>query len=530
MQSKNIEIYDTSLRDGMQGMQINYTLENKLKIAQKLDEFQVDYIEGGFPLSSEKENEFFIQVKKLHLQHAKIAAFGSTAKPSTNISSDIKYDNHINALLNAETEIVTIVAKSSIAHVNDVIRASKEAYLEATFESVRILKENGRTVILDLEHFFDGSKLDSEYSIEVLKVGTEAGADLLVLCDTNGGTLPHEVQYIMSNLPKQTIAPLGGHFHDDCGVATANSLVCLEEGAIHIQGTINGWGERSGNANLCTIIPNLVLKDTRYTAHCASEITHLTSLSRFVAEQANIISNPRDPFVGRASFSHKAGQHADVILKNKELMEHISPKKVGNERRILLSELAGKSTIVAYLQKHGEFSKKDPIVQGIIQELKQREQDGYEYETAEASFELIILRALGKMKSIIQLKNYHIEQFKSFTNPAQTVCRIFVQYKGKELMGAATGNGPVEALDTALRHSLGHDLPTINNIKLIDYRVRVIDPENNTSAKVRVFISFSDGTHSWETIGVNENIIEASWGAIMDGVEYYFNALQNTIQ
>lgn len=515
---RKIEIYDTSLRDGMQGMNINHTLENKLRITQKLDEFKIDYIEGGFPLSNEKEKEFFVQVKKLKLQHAKIAAFGSTAKPK----SDYRNDPHITALLEADTEIITIVAKSSLAHVTEVIRSSEEEYLEACYESVRILKEHGRKVILDLEHFFDGFKLNSEFSLKVLQAGTKAGADLLVLCDTNGGTLSHEVIQIMKSLPKKELADLGGHFHDDCGVATANSLACIDEGAVHVQGTINGWGERAGNANLCTVIPNIVLKDERYTANCAENMIHLTSLSRFVAEQANIIPNLRDPFVGRASFSHKAGQHADVLRKNKSLMEHIEPLLVGNERHVLLSELSGKSTIITYLQDHGDFSKSDPLVGAIVQELKRKEKAGFEYESAEASFELILLRHLKKIEDLILLSNYHIEQYKNFTHPTQSVCRVFVHWKGGKRMGAAVGNGPIEALDQSLRNALQHDFPTLSRVKLCDYKVRVIDPENNTSAKVRVFISFTDGEKTWETIGVSENIVEASWTALVEGFEYYY--------
>ncbi|XP_060085204.1 (R)-citramalate synthase-like [Ylistrum balloti] len=522
---RTIEIYDTSLRDGMQGMHINYSLENKLNIAKKLDEFKLDYIEGGFPFSNEKEKEFFEKVKKLNLTHAKIAAFGSTAKPGSKAHDD----PHIQALLQADTEVVTIVAKSSVAHVHEVIRSSEEEYFECTFASIRALKERGCKVILDLEHFFDGIKLNPNFALQMLDIGTEAGVELLVLCDTNGGTLPHEVKNTMKLLKDKTLAPLGGHFHDDCGLAVANSLMCIDEGAVHIQGTVNGWGERSGNANLCTIIPNLIIKDARYTARCENTIQNLSLLSRFVAEQANIIPNPRDPYVGRASFSHKAGQHADVVHKNETLMEHIDPNTVGNERYILLSELAGKATILTFLNKYGTYEKNDPIVTHVTNVLKEKENDGFEYETATASFELIILRALNARTSLLQLKNYHIEQYKSFAHPSQTISRIFIQWKERELMGAAISNGPVEALDLSLRNALQHEFPEVKEIKITDYRVRVINPEQSTSAKVRVFITFSDTDNTWETIGVHQNILEASWDALIDGLEYYYySILQHT--
>ena len=312
MEKKLIQIYDTSLRDGMQGMHINYTLTDKLEISSALDASKIDYIEGGFPLANEKESEFFRQVKKLDLKHSKIASFGSTRKPHADINNDL----YIQSLLQAETEVVTIVSKTSPLHVTEVLKTDLEENLRMAFESVKYLKDRGREVILDLEHFFDGYKLDAEYALKILQTGTDAGADVLVLCDTNGGTLVHEVRSIISALPAQSLAPIGLHFHNDCEVAVANSLAGIELGGIQIQGTINGWGERAGNTNLTSIMPNITLKDSRFTAHCASEMSHLTSLARFVADKANIVLEQRQPFVGNAAFSHKAGQHADVIIKN----------------------------------------------------------------------------------------------------------------------------------------------------------------------------------------------------------------------
>lgn len=518
---KHIQIYDTSLRDGMQGMQISYTLKDKIQITQSLDMSGIDYIEGGFPLANEKEAAFFTQVKKLNLSHSKIVAFGSTRKPHTDVNSDL----HIRALLEAETTTVTIVAKSSSAHVKEIIQTDLEENIKMTYDSIKFLKEHDREVILDLEHFFDGTKLNFEYSLKILKAGTDAGADMLVLCDTNGGTLIHEVQSIMQQLPKKDLAPIGVHFHNDCDLGVANSLVGIEEGAIQIQGTMNGWGERAGNANLVSIIPNLVLKDKRYTTNCASKIAHLTSLSRFIADKANIIPDPRQPFVGHASFSHKAGQHADVILKNPYLMEHLLPEQVGNERYILLSELAGKSTIMAKLSKYGNYTKKDEVVNKLTQTLKRKEHMGFEYETAEASFELEIIKELKLYKSMFELRNYHLELFKSSKHSTKTVCRIFVYWNNIEVMGSAVGTGPVDTLDHALRHAISDVYPDIAKIKLTDYKVRVLNPENNTSAKVRVLITSSTKDKDWATIGVHENIVEASWQALIDSYEYYFNII-----
>lgn len=519
--SKRIEIYDTSLRDGMQGMHISYTLEDKLQIAKEIDKFKIDYIEGGFPLSNDKESEFFKQVKKLNLKHSKIVSFGSTRRPESNINTDL----NIQALLEAETEVVTLVAKSSLAHVKYVLKTTPKENLKMTFESIKFLKDRDLKVILDLEHFFDGYKINTEYAIQILQTGTDAGADVLVLCDTNGGTLTHEVRTIIQSLPQPKLAPLGLHFHDDCGIGVANSLEGIANGGIQIQGTINGWGERAGNANLATIIPHLILKDSRFTANCKSTIHTLTSLSRFMAEKSNIIPYNRQPFVGHAAFSHKAGQHADVIIKNASLMEHLTPEEVGNERHIILSELAGKSTIVSKLSKYGNFTKKDRIVGKLINTLKKKETQGYEYETAEASFELEMRKELNLYSPLFELKNYHLELFKNSKDHTNTTCRIFLYLNNQEVMGAAVGNGPVDTLDKAVRNAIEEIYPAILKVKLTDYKVRVLNPERGTSAKVRVLITSSTQDKDWSTIGVHENVVEASWEAMIDSYEYYSNVI-----
>ncbi len=513
-----IAIYDTTLRDGMQGQGINYTLEDKIQIALTMDEFGIDYIEGGFPLSNRKEAEFFQRMHKENLRHARIVAFGSTRKPRGSAATDPQ----ITALLHAETPAVIVVGKTWKAHVKHVLQTTEEENLAMIADSLATLKKEGRETLFDLEHFFDGYKDDPAYALRVLETAKEAGADCLILCDTNGGTLPSEVARILDELPKEKLGPIGVHFHDDTGNAVANSLVAIERGAVHVQGTINGWGERCGNMNLCILVPTLCLKMGREATACG-QLQRLTSLSRFVAEKANIIPEKRWPYVGEAAFSHKAGQHADVIIKAPHLMEHIDGALVGNERRVLLSELAGKSTIVKKLARYGDFDKGSKEVTRLLEELKNLEEKGYEYEAAEASFDLVIRRALKTYTPLVELSNYHLENFKAGGTPPKSVGRIFVRVNGDLLMGAGTGDGPVDTLSAALKDALLPLYPFLKKLKLTDYRVRVLNPERATAARVRVFITTSDGEESWDTVGVDENIIEASWQALVDGLEYYYN-------
>lgn len=517
---KKITLFDTTLRDGMQGIEVSFSLSDKIQIAHKLDELGIDIIEGGFPLSNDKEAAFFEQVKKEKFEHSRIASFGSTRKPG----HKAKEDAHIRALLEAETPVVVVVGKTWKAHVEKVLKTTLEENLEMIHDSLRHLKEEGRSVIFDLEHFFDGYKDDPDYALRVLKTGTEAGADCLVLCDTNGGVLPMEVFRLFQTLPRNELAPIGVHFHNDTGNGVANSLIALESGAVHVQGTVNGWGERCGNANLCVIIPNIALK-LKYESNANDHIHIITSLSRFVSEKANIIPDKRQPYVGEAAFSHKAGQHADVLAKADYLMEHINSRLVGNERRILLSELAGKSTIVDKLSRYGNFDKNSPVVEKLIKTLKDKEREGYEYEAAEASFDVLIRQCLDIYKPLAELGNYHLESYKTWQSASKTVGRLFMRVDGKEVMGAAVGIGPVETLDDALRDALTGFYPFIRTISLTDYKVRVLNAETAGSAsKVRVFISFTDHAgQSWDTVGVSENIVEASWEALVDSLEYYYN-------
>ncbi len=522
MRGHHTVIYDTTLRDGMQGQGISYTLEDKIQIALAMDELGIDYIEGGFPLSNRKEAEFFQRMRQEKLRHARVVAFGSTRKPHGKAASDPQ----VTALLKAETPTVIVVGKTWKAHVREVLQTTEEENLRMIEDSLSTLKSAGREVFYDLEHFFDGYKDDPAYALSTLRAARAAGADCLVLCDTNGGTLPHEVARIMKELPVAELGAVGVHFHDDTGNAVANALTALDHGAKHVQGTINGWGERCGNLNLCTLIPTLCLKRDDSAGVCAN-LKLLTALSRFVAEKANIIPDKRWPYVGEAAFSHKAGQHADVVSKAPHLMEHIDGAMVGNERRVLLSELAGKSTIVRKMARYGEFEKSSEVVSRLLEQLKQLEEKGYEYEAAEGSFDLIIRRALGLYRPLLELSNYHLENYKAGDTPTKTVGRLFVRVNGDMLMGAAVGDGPVDTLNLALKDALLPLHPFLKKLKLTDYRVRVLNPERATAARVRVFITTSDGEESWDTVGVDENIIEASWQALIDGVEYYYN---NSVQ
>jgi 2-isopropylmalate synthase len=516
-----ITILDTTLRDGMQGTGINFTLKDKIAVARRLDDLGVDYIEGGFPLANEKEKAFFEEFKNNPLKKAKLTAFGSTRRPGKRASDD----PHTQALVDAGTPTVVVVGKSWMAHVEKVLGTNAEENLAMIRDSITYLVGQGKEVLFDLEHFFDGYKAHPEYSMEVLKAGTECGASHLVLCDTNGGTLCSEVEKILKELKTHNLAPLGVHTHNDMGLGVANSVVGIENGAVHVQGTINGWGERAGNANLCAIMPTLHFK-LPFSFQAGENLTHLTELSRWIAEKANIIPDKRQPWVGSASFSHKAGQHVDVLAKAQDIMEHIDPAVVGNTRKILLSELAGKSTVVHKLKKYGEFNKQSPEVIELTRILKEKESLGYEYEAAEASFELLILKALGRYTQAFELDNYHLEIFKTGDEDAKTVGRIFASAKGKKWMGAGKGTGPVGVLDQAFRDAFTKVYPFLEKIHLTDYSVRVLDAaESAAEGKVRVFITCSDHQQSWDTVGVSENIVEASWEALVDSMEYYANVV-----
>lgn len=519
---KKIELYDTTLRDGTQGIDINLSLADKIRAARKLDEMKIDYIEGGFPSSNIKDVRFFEKMKKETLSHAKLVSFGFTKSPKTDVASD----SHLQALLRAETEYVTLVGKAWKAHVEKIIMTDPEENLDMIYRSVQFLKERGIKVFFALEHFFDGFTSDREYVLKTMKSAADGGADLLVMCDTNGGILPAQLQKTLSSFDTCGFPPLGVHFHNDCGTAVANSLLAVEfDNISHVQGTINGWGERCGNTNLCVFAPDICLK-TMHRANISEKLNSITHVSKFFYELANILPEKRQPYVGEAAFSHKAGLHADAVLKAGELIEHIPSSAVGNSRQILLSELSGKSTVLAKMRKFGEFDKNSKAVKSVLSLLKSKEASGYEYEGAEASFDLLIAKCLKKYKSFVELNNYHLETFKTGEAPAKTVARVFMTTDSRNVMGAGISVGPVDALNEAMKGALQPHHPFIKDIKLVDYKVRIYDPQSGTAAKVRVLIRSTDGMREWDTIGVSENIIEASWEALVDSLDYYYNILK----
>lgn len=553
--ASSITIYDTSLRDGLQGEKINLNLNEKLMAVKALDRLGIHYIEGGFPLASENEAEFFKQVRKLKLKHATIVAFGSTRKPKAKVETD----PHIQALAKAGTKTVTIVGKTWTRHVKEVLGTTLEENLSMIHDSVSYLKKKGKEVIYDGEHFFDGFKEDPEYSILTLETALNAGVDWVIPCDTNGGidydNFIAAIKRVSACITsyhtkgnKGNSAKYGVHLHNDTESAVAYSMIALEYGALQIQGTINGWGERCGNTNLIAVIGNIHFK-TKYKVFTDSQIRELTFVSRYMDELANLIPNDKQGYVGRSAFAHKAGQHADVILKNPTIMEHISGDSVGNGRRILLSELAGKSTILFKMERFGSFNKQSKEVVVMTNELKRKEQQGYEYEAAEGSFELLIRKHIGKYRPLFEKSEFRVNiytqdhesnsskllrsNFNSENSFADIITWAFIKVtiKGEDYLGDAEGVGPVGALDHAFKKAIVRRYPFINHIRLDDYKVRVLNGDKASDAKVRVLIktsihdknnkNFSGRT--WGTVGVSENIIDASWQALRDSFEYAFN-------
>ncbi len=493
-------------------------MADKLKIVRKLDDFGVDYIEAGNPGSNPKDLEFFERVKTMELANAKLVAFGSTRRAGISHEQDA----NLAALLGTDTAAVAIFGKSWDFHVTEVINTTLDENLRMIYDSVSYMKSKGKEVIFDAEHFFDGYKANPKYAVRALEAAAEAGADWLVLCDTNGGAFPSEIGEIVKEMVSR-FAPLsiGIHCHNDGGMAVANSIVAVEQGAVQVQGTINGYGERCGNANLCTIIPNLQLK---YGLSCIPEenMTGLASMSRYISELANMAPNERDPYVGNCAFAHKGGMHIDAILKNPASFEHISPQTVGNERRILMSEVAGRSTVLTKIQKVAPWiTKTSPETQKIIDELKRLEHEGYQFEGAESSFELLIRRALGKDSKFFDVKDFRVLCEEHWQGDYSASAIIKVKVNGVEEVTAAEGDGPVNALDRALRKALEFFYPQLKKMRLTDYKVRVLDTSKATAAKVRVHIESTDGEKVWGTVGVSTNIIEASWNALIDSIEYF---------
>ena len=512
---ETIKLYDTTLRDGMQAEGISFSLEDKLLIAGKLDEMGIDYIEGGYAMSNPKEVRFFEEVRQLGLENARVAAFGNTRRANAKVTDDVS----LKAILACKTPVATLVGKSWDMHVTDVLRCSLDENLLICSQSVEYLKKKGLEVIFDAEHFFDGYKANPEYAMKVLTAAAEAGADTLALCETNGGVLPDEVYDITKAVAdKFTGIMIGVHAHNDTDCAAANSLAAVRAGARHVQGTINGLGERSGNANLCTIIPNLAFK-MGYNVLSKDRLKMLTEVSRFVFEVANMTPVMNMPYVGESAFAHKAGLHVNALRKNLKTYEHLDPQLVGNERRFLISELSGSSNILAKLEK-AKISEDKELARKILTSVQDMENEGYQFEAAEASFELLVKKAVGTYRPAFELDKYHITVEKRANCEIVTEATVKLRVGGKTEHVVSEGDGPVNALDGALRLSLERFYPNIRDMHLIDYKVRVVNAKAGTAARVRVIIESRDRESIWGTVGVSENIIDASWKALVDSVEY----------
>lgn len=511
-----VVIYDTTLRDGAQGEGVFFSAEDKLRIVKKLDSLGLDYIEGGWPGSNPKDLEFYQAATKLNFKHAKLSAFGSTRR----INNLPDEDKTLNDLLATNTPVITIFGKSWDFHALEVLKVSLMENLQIIEDSVAYLCRNSREVIYDAEHFYDGYKANPEYALETLKAAARGGASSIVLCDTNGGTLPLESLDILRRVKEIISLPIGVHFHNDSGTAVASSVISIQSGATQVQGTFNGYGERCGNANLSSIIPTLIIK-LGYEANVESNLPQLTEASRLVSELTNLHHDERQPYVGASAFAHKAGTHHDAIIKNPLTLEHIRPEQVGNERRFLLSDQAGRSTVLNKIKEFlPETRKDDPQVQNLTNHLKELENLGYQFEAAEASFDLVIKKAFDLYEKVFTLEGFRIIVEKRGDQPVLTEATIKVGVGNESEITAAEGEGPINALDSAIRKALHRFYPEISDINLIDYKVRVLDEKRGTAAKVRVLIESSDGKNSWGTVGVSENLIEASWEALVDSIEY----------
>ncbi len=517
-----VELYDTTLRDGTQMEGISLSVEDKLKIAQKLDELGVHYIEGGWPGSNPKDAEFFAAARSLRLQNAKIAAFGSTRRAGVRAEDDA----NLRALLDAETPVVTLVGKASEMQVRQVLETSLEENLAMIADSVRFLKLEGRIVFFDAEHFFDGFQGNPQYALRCLRAAAEAGADCLALCDTNGGTVTSRVAEAVAAARTES-APIGIHAHNDADLAVANTLAAVEAGATHVQGTINGYGERCGNADLVSIIANLKLK---MSVDCVSDgqLARLTEISHYVSEVANMVPDARAPYVGTSAFTHKAGMHVAAIVKRASSYQHIDPERVGNEKRVLVSELAGYRNVMTKLQEQGvEVPLNAEEARRLLERVKLMESQGYQYEGAEASFELLARRSLPDYQPPFELKDFlvvvrrHSEPERGAAGEMLAEAAVKLQVGGETMHTVAEGDGPVNALDLAVRKALVEFHPEVHVVKLVDYKVRIVDSPSGTAAIVRVLLESTDGEHTWTTVGCSPNIIEASWLALSDSLEWW---------
>ncbi len=513
---KKIEIFDTTLRDGTQGEGVNISIHDKLEITKRLDEFGIDVIEGGWPGSNPKDEEYFAKVKNLKVKNSKICAFGSTARYPDRIDTD----NNLNKLVSSEAPIITIFGKTWRFHSEKTLGLTDNQNEELIYKSVKYLVEKGRRVIFDAEHFFDGYKDDAEFAITMCEAAVRGGADTVVLCDTNGGSLPHEVYDITEDISNKIKIAIGIHAHNDGGMAVANSIAAIQAGATHVQGTINGVGERCGNADLCSIIPNLVFKMQKET-FTKIDLSNLTSLSNFVYEMMNVSPNTRSPFVGKSAFAHKGGIHVSSVLKDSRMYEHLDPSLVGNRQRVIVSDLSGQSNIRYKAAKLGielpedkEFNKK------FVHFLKELEYKGFQFDGAEASFEMLLRNELNEFENYFSVTYAKVNVMFDDKGDEYSEAVLKINVNGEEEHTAADGTGPVNALDNALHKALRRFFPALDEVHLIDYKVRVLGEGDGTEAKVRVLIESGDNHNTWSTVGVSENIIQASLQALMDSINY----------
>lgn len=529
--SNQIWIYDTTLRDGAQREGLSLSIEDKLRIARELDRLGIPFIEGGWPGANPKDVQFFWQIKEEPLTQAEVVAFCSTRRPHTTAAEDPM----LQAILAAGTRWVTIFGKSWNLHVTEGLKTTLDENLAMIQDSIEYLRSQGRRVIYDAEHWFDGYKHNPQYALKTLRTACNAGAEWLVLCDTNGGTLPHEIAQIVREVAEAMgigngeesnqfpIPQLGIHTHNDSDTAVANALASVMEGVRMVQGTINGYGERCGNANLCSLIPNLQLK-LGYRCIEDDQLARLTQTSRLISEVVNLAPDDHAPFVGRSAFAHKGGIHVSAVERNPLTYEHMEPEQVGNQRRIVISDQAGLSNVLAKARSFGhDLNKQHPACRQILERLKELENEGYQFEAAEASFDLLMREALGYRQQFFELKGFqvHCDMLQSISGSySNALATIKVTVNGKDILEAAEGNGPVSALDAALRKALQNFYPEIAQFHLRDYKVRILDSGAGTSAKTRVLIESSNGQNRWTTVGVSPNILEASYHAVVEGIEY----------
>ena len=515
--SPGLEVYDTTLRDGAQAEDVSFSAEDKVRVAHKLDELGVQYIEGGWPGANPKDIEFFRMMKTIPLRHATVVAFGSTRKAD----NPVQKDPNIQALLQADTSTITLFGKSWTLHVTDALRISLAQNLEMIGDSVAYLRAKGRRVFYDAEHFFDGYKANPDYALQTIRRAVEEGAERVILCDTNGGTMPWEIKEICSAVKAACQVQLGIHAHNDTEMAVANSLVAIEAGIVQVQGTINGIGERCGNANLCSILPNLELKMKRL-ALSGHRLIHLREVSNFVTEIANLMPNKHQPYVGDSAFAHKGGIHIHAVQKNPATYEHVIPEAVGNRQRMLVSDYTGRSGLLAKVEEYGiELTKQNPKLKELLETLKELESQGYQYEGAEGSLELLMRKAVGRHKPSFELLGFRVIVEKRNSKEAPiSEATVMVKVGDSIEHTAAVGVGPVNALDHALRKALEKFYPQLGEVTLLDYKVRVLTASRGTKSKVRVLLESGDHKEKWGTVGVSENIMEASWQALADSIEY----------